>query len=292
MFGSGVFLQKNSIMNRKTFLQMSGLLVSSTVMGKIPSAEMHFIEGGNSSASNGSSFPLMDLHVHRSRNLTIDDIVAKSKELNMKIGVMENISPWGIKDDEKLKEYIDTLRPYPVFIGLQPMSLGWSKNLSPDLIAQADYVAMDPQVVPNGNSYGETINVWEYSTYIDDAEAFMEQNMKHYMNILTGNEPLDIFACPLFLPSSLERHYNTLWNKKRLQQIIDAAKARNVAIEINDVVQVPHEEFILMAKHAGLKFTFGSDARNQFVGRLIYCKRMAQRCQLTEKDFFIPRSRT
>jgi len=279
-------------MNRKTFLQTSGLLLASTAFGKTSANKIDFT--GDTSNINDPinyDFPIMDLHVHRSDKLTIEDIVAKSKELNMKIGVMENIAPWGITNDDQLKKYIDAIKPYPVYIGLQPMSPGWSKNLSQELIDQADYIAMDPQILPNGNNYGETIMLWEYNAYIDDSELFMERNMQHYIDILTGNEPLDIFACPLFLPCCIQREYNTLWTKKRLQQIIDAAKARNIAIEINDIVHVPHEEFIRMAKHAGLKFTFGSDARNHHVGRLDYCKRIAKQCHLTEKDFFIPRDR-
>ena len=280
------------IMNRKTFLQTSGLLFSHTVLGKVSAPEINRTnDRANINTTVNIDFPIMDLHVHRSDKLTIEDIVVKSKELNMQMGVMENIAPWGITNDTQLKEYLDAIKPYPVYIGLQPMSPGWSKNLSPELIAQADYIAMDPQIVEKGNSYGETIMLWEYNAYIDDPEAFMERNMQHYMDILTGEEPLDIFACPLFLPCCIQREYNTLWTKKRLQQIIDAAKARNIAIEINDIVRVPHEEFILMAKRAGLKFTFGSDSRNHYVGRLDFCKRIAGQCSLTEKDFFIPRNR-
>jgi len=278
-------------MDRKTFLQTSGLLLASTVFGKTSAKGIQAEYTGNTNAPTYFDFPIMDLHVHRSDKLTIEDIVSKSKELNMKIGVMENIAPWGITNDTQLKEYIDAIKSFPVYIGLQPMSPGWSNNLSPELIAQADYIAMDPQIVTNGNKYGETILLWEYNAYIDDPEFFMERNMQHYMNILTSDEPLDIFACPLFLPCCIQREYKTLWTKKRLKQIIGTAKARNIAIEINDIVHVPHEEFILMAKHAGLKFTFGSDARNHHVGRLDYCKRIARRCGLTEKDFFVPRNR-
>lgn len=280
-------------MNRKAFLQTSGWLLAGTIFGKKTEREIirpdDFIKEVH--IHTGYDFPVMDLHVHRSDRLTIEAIVAKSKELDMPIGVMENIAPWGITNDAQLRNYIDAIKPYPVYIGLQPMSLGWSKNLSPELIKQADYIAMDPQIVENGNGYGETINLWEYSSYIDDANIFMERNMQHYLNILTGDEPLDIFACPLFLPCCIQREYNTLWTKKRLQQIIDAAKEKEVAIEINDIARVPHEEFIFMAKRAGLKFTFGSDGRNQLVGRLDYCKYIAKKCCLTEKDFFVPRSR-
>lgn len=275
-------------MNRKSFLQASGLLLAGAMAGKLHAKEEASPHIVTHAVPAQAAYPLMDLHVHRSKDLTIDDIVALSKKLNMQIGVMENIAPWGIRTDEALKSYIDAIRPYPVFVGLQPMSPGWSKGLSPELIAQADYIIMDPQIVEKGNRYGETIKLWEYNCYIDDADYFMEQNMKHYLRILTGDEPLDVFACPLFLPCCLQREYERLWTKQRLTQIIEAAEARHIAIEINDIVHVPHEDFIRMAKQAGLKFTFGSDSRNHYVGRLDYCKRIAAQCGLTEKDFFVP----
>lgn len=273
-------------MNRKAFIQTTGALIAGAVIGKVEAAE-HYLTDSTLTATT-PDFPMTDLHVHRSNKQSIEDIVAKSEKTGIRFGVMENVAPWGIQNDTQLKAYIDAIKPYPVYIGLQPMSPGWTKNLSPELIAQADYIAMDPQIVPNGNSYGETIHVWEYATYIDNPDAFMERNMQHYMDILTGDEPLDIFACPLFLPISIQREYSRLWTKKRLQQIIDAAHARNIAIEINDLVRVPDEQFILMAKRAGLKFTFGSDTRDQNTGRLDYCKYIAAKCKLTQNDFFMP----
>lgn len=281
-------------MNRKKFLQTSGMilaggLASNTIASNrfTKSIESNLVSMTNNRAN--TDFKIMDLHVHRSDNQTIEDIATKSKELGILFGVMENIAPWGIQNNNDLKKYLDAVKPYPVYVGLQPMSLGWSSNLSPELIAEADYILMDPQVVKNGNGYGETINLWDYDSYIDDPEAFMEVNMKYYMDILTGEEPLNIFACPLFLPVSIQKEYYKLWTKKRLQQIIDAAHAKKVAIEINDLVRVPHVEFILMAKRAGLKFTFGSDTRDHKTGRLDYCKYIAEKCKLTKNDFYFPK---
>ena len=274
-------------MKRKEFLMTSAALVAGSVIGgeMFESASAATFMG----ESAAPSFPLMDLHVHRSDKQTIAQIVEKSKQMGITFGVMQNVAPWGITTNEQMQEYIDSLKPYPVYIGLQPMSPGWSKNFSKEIIAQADYIAMDPQMIPNANGYGEDVQVWEYATYIDDAEAFMEKNMEHYMKILAGDDPIDIFACPLLLPYCLEREYKRLWTKKRLDMIIDAAKARNIAIEISDMMRVPDEEFIMLAKRAGLKFTFGSDTRDQKTGRLDYCKRVAARCGLTEKDFFRPK---
>lgn len=273
-------------MNRRSFLQASGLLMASSALGN--STLSSPVVNPNSPADD---VPLMDLHVHRSDDLSITDIIAMSKKMNMPVGVIENVAPWGITNDTQLRAYIEELKPYPVFIGLQPMSPGWSENLSPDLVMQADYVAMDPQIVEKGNRYGETIFLWEYNAYIDDPDYFMEQNMKHYLHILTSGERLDVFACPLFLPCCIEREYHRLWTRERMSQIIDAAKAKGVAIEINDTAHVPHEDFILMAKRAGLKFTFGSDTRNHYFGRLDYCRRIARICQLTEADFYLPEKR-
>lgn len=276
-------------MDRRKFLGTSGVLLSGLLLGSGSATAANAEGNATGREAARADFPLMDLHVHRSEELTMEEIAAKA--LTMKIGVVENIAPWGITCDEELRAYIEAVRPYPVYVGLQPMSPGWTKNLSPELIAQADYVAMDPQIVESGNGYGETVHLWEYTAYIDDAEAFMERNMQHYMDILGGEERLDVFACPLFLPVCIQREYHRLWTRRRLEQVVEAAQARNIAIEINDTAHVPHEEFILMAKRAGLKFTFGSDARNHTVGRLDYCQRVARRCRLTEKDFFLPRRR-
>jgi hypothetical protein len=52
------------------------------------------------------------------------------------------------------------------------------------------------------------------------------------------------------------------------------------------------EDTIRMAREQGLKFTFGSDARNADAGRLSYCKSVARRCGLTAADFYVPRRKT
>jgi histidinol phosphatase-like PHP family hydrolase len=144
---------------------------------------------------------------------------------------------------------------------------------------------MDPQMVPMGN--GDTWRIWEFDTYIDDTEDFMKRYMDYSMQIL-ANEPMNIFGWPLFLPVCIARDYYKLWTEERMQQIISAVKKRNIAIEINDMSHTPHEEFILKAKAQGVKFAFGSDSRNQNVGRLAYCKQIAKKCNLGAEDFYVP----
>ncbi|MCX6238717.1 MAG: hypothetical protein NTY07_14330 [Bacteroidia bacterium] len=244
---------------------------------------------GNCTTPEVYNFPLVDMHVHTTDKFTIDNIMEIAKSRNVRFGIVEHPAQWAIRNDSDLKNYIDKLRPYPVYIGLQPINLGWSKEFSPELLAQVDYILMDPQRVPMGN--GETLSIWQFDTYVEDTEIFMERYMAYTMEIL-NNEPINIFGWPLFLPVCIARDYYTLWTQERMQQIITAAKKRNIAIEINDMAHTPHEKFILMAKEQGLKFTFGSDSRNQNAGRLSYCKVVAKKCNLTKEDFYVPRSHT
>ncbi len=243
---------------------------------------------------NRTTFPLYDLHLHRSAKQSMQDIVDKAGKNGFEcFGVVQNVSPWGIQTDEDLQRYLDEVKDYPCYIGLQPAAPGWSKNLSKDLIAKADYILMDPQYMPNGNKYADQMEVWDHNCYVDDPEDFMERNMNWYLKILNNrDEPLDIFGWPLFLPLSIQREYYNLWTWERMEQIIEAAREREIALEINDLAHTPHAEFILMAKKAGVKFTFGSDTRDHRSFRLDYCKEVATLCNLTEDDFFIPKRKS
>jgi hypothetical protein len=241
----------------------------------------------NGSSSVGEDFPLIDLHVHLTNTFTIDHLMDIASRTNVRFGIVVNPG-YTVKDDASLTRYIDSLLPYPVYIGLQPMSPGWSKNFTPEVISRLDYVLMDAQTIPSGNGYDETLRIWNFDTYVDDAEKFMERYMSQILAVINNNEPLTTFGWPLFLPVCIARDYYKLWTGERMQQIISALKVKKLNIEINDLAHTPHEEFILMAKKENLKFTFGSDTRDQKAGRLDYCKYIAKKCNLKSEDFFIP----
>ena len=263
-------------MKRSTFI-----VKTAAASGLLLSAPMAVLEKENIQPD----FPLLDLHVHTTTEFTIEKILEIGKQTGTRFGIVDHPVSWALKNDRDLENYITNLRKYPVYIGLQPTYPGWSKNYSKELLAQVDYILMDPQMVPQGN--GKTWQIWQFDTYIDNTEDFMKRYMDYSLEIL-NHEPVNVFAWPLFLPVCIARDYYALWTDERMQQIISAAKKRNIAIEINDMAHTPHEEFILKAKAAGLKFTFGSDSRNNNVGRLAFCKRIAKKCNLTAGDFYIP----
>jgi histidinol phosphatase-like PHP family hydrolase len=263
-------------MKRRTFIKEAGIAA-----GMIAAAPMLV----KCETASEYPFPLVDLHVHTTNEFTIDAIMRIAKERKVKFGIVDHPADWALKNDADMVAYIDKLDKYPVYKGLQPMITGWQKRFSPEVLARLDYVLMDPQTIPLPN--GDYQRIWELETYVDDTEDFMKRYMEHCLNIL-HNEPINIFGWPLFLPVCIARDYYTLWTEERMNSIIDAAIAKNIAIEINDMAHTPHEDFILKAKAKGLKFTFGSDSRNPNAGRLAYSKTVAKKCGLTADDFYIP----
>ena len=227
------------------------------------------LERTRQSASPGADdLPLVDLHVHLTREFPIEKM-AKLARSEAPPSASSTIPAWAIKDDADLRRYIEGLRPYPVYVGLQPMEPGWDKGFSAEALAGLDYVLMDPQSIPLPN--GGYQRIWELQTYVEDTEEFMARYMAHCLHVLE-REPIQIFGWPLFLPVCIARDYYSLWTQERMQALVSAAKARSIAIEINDMSHTPDERFIRMAREQGLKFTFGSDARNADAGRLSYCK--------------------
>jgi histidinol phosphatase-like PHP family hydrolase len=263
-------------MKRRTFIKNAGITA-----GVIAAAPVL----ANCQISETYDFPVIDLHVHTTQDFTMDWVMKLAGERKVEFGIVDHPADWALKNDADMLAFINRLRKYPVYVGLQPMITGWQKNFSPEVIAQLDYILMDPQTIPL--KYGQYERIWQLETYVENTEEFMKRYMEHSLNIL-NNEQINIFGWPLFLPVCIARDYYTLWTEDRMQAIIKAAKSRNIAIEINDMAHTPHEDFILKAKAAGLKFTFGSDSRNTNAGRLAYCKAVAKKCNLTAEDFYIP----
>ncbi len=283
--------------SRRTFLQTS--LIGPAALAQAPHFSRAFAaskpalslsKGGEvPSAVQKPAFPVADYHVHLSPTLSIEQALQLGKERGVQIGIVEHPGPgYPINTDADLKKYIDGLRSYPVRIGLQPVYAGWSKAFSKKLLDELDYVLMDALTLPNSD--GTWLAIWQIDTHVDDEEEFMTRYM-HFIEQVLTTEPIDIFAWPTFLPVPIARQYAQLWTLQRMQRIIDLAHARNLAIEINEVAHVPDETFITMAKRASLKFTFGTDSRNQNAAHFYYSYQMAQKCGLTEQDMFVPKKK-
>ena len=227
-------------------------------------------------------FPLVDYHVHLTEQFTIERAVELSRARDVKFGIVEHPGPhFGLATDQDLERYIGTLREYPVYVGLQPVYRDWAKQFSPSLLAELDYVLMDADTVPLGGD--RHLAIWKHDNYIEDVDEFMALYMAHIEGILK-HEPITIFARPTYLPVNFGRYYDPLWTDERVTNMIAWAGARGIAFEISTPMHVPARQVILQAKEAGLKFTFGTNARNADAGKLHYGLKMVQECGLSEDD--------
>ena len=230
-------------------------------------------------------FPIVDYHVHLYGN--IEWAVELSKERNVKFGIVEHPGPgYKIVNDAALKKYIDKLKDYPVYKGLQPVYPNWAKAFSKELLYQLDYILMDALTLPEKDE--SWLRIWRKETKVADKEAFMKRYVDFNLQILSG-EPIDIFAWPTFLPACIADEYDALWTEERMQKIIDVAVKKDIAIELNELAKVPKIKFVKMAKKAGAKFTFGTDSRNDSAGKFEYCLQIAKQGGLTIKDMFVPK---
>jgi len=231
-------------------------------------------------------FPAVDCHVHLSPSLTIDRAMQLSHMRGVRFGIVEHPGAhMAIPDDAALARYLDLLEPYPVYKGLQPVFPGWKAAFSSELLARLDYILMDALTLPQPD--GSWLEIWRPNTPVADPQAFMLRYLDFCARVLT-EEPINIFGWPTFLPDSIAAQYDSLWTEERMQRLIALAATRRIAIEINEFARVPGARFIRLAKQAGLKFTFGTDSRDERAGVLTYGLAMVKNCGLAETDMFSP----
>ena len=128
-------------------------------------------------------FPIADLHVHLSGQLSIEQAMQVAKDRGVKFGIVEHPGHnYKIKTDQDLKQYIDMLAPHPVYKGIQPVYPKWRKAFSKELIARIEYVLMDTQTLPNPD--GTFWRIWRSDTVITNKEKFMDRYVDYFIQIL------------------------------------------------------------------------------------------------------------
>lgn len=242
----------------------------------------------------GASLPLVDYHVHLDSVVTLEKALERSKALGVKFGIVEhagtkaNPYPGLLSTDQDLRQYLEKLSGKPVLKGIQAEGVDWMTCFSKELVIQLDYVLTDALTFPEKN--GERVRLWNPSVRIEDKQDFMDRYVAFHVEIM-AKQPIDILANPTFLPSSIEKDYDTLWTSERMKKIIDAAVKYRVAIEINSRYSLPRIAFLRLAKKAGAKFSFGSNIHGLDVGKLDYCIQMAKELGLQDGDLFVPAPR-
>jgi hypothetical protein len=238
--------------------------------------------------SKNEKFPITDLHIHLKGDFGIEDAVKKSEAENIKYGIAINCGlKFPIHQDSQIDSVILTLKDYPqFFIAMQAEGREWVNMFSKESISKFDYVFTDAMTFTDEK--GRRNRIWmKNETWIDDEKAFMDYLVSTIVKILR-EEPIDIYVNPTFLPEQMADRYDTFWTAERMDKVISAAKANNVAIEINNRYSIPSYDFIKRAKEDGVKFTIGTNNADSKFSGAEYALKMIKKCRLTQEDFFQP----
>jgi histidinol phosphatase-like PHP family hydrolase len=234
------------------------------------------------------TFQITDLHIHVKGGFTIEDAVLKSKNENIKYGIVTNCGlGFPVHNDSQIDSVILSFKNYPQFLlGLQAEGREWVNIFSKESMNKFDYVFTDGMTFTDAK--GRRNRIWmKDETWIDDEQQFMNYLVNTIVKILS-TEPINIYVNPTFLPAQMSDRYNFFWTQERMEKVIKAAKDNNIAIEINNRYRIPSMEFIAKAKKAGVKFTVGTNNANKDFSGAEYALEVIKKCQLTQKDFFQP----
>jgi len=246
-----------------------------------------FVIGGIS-CNKSDPFKLVDLHVHLKGDLTIEKAIEKSKHDNIQYGIAVNCGVgFPVHSDQGIDSFLLVMKKYPQFyVGMQAEGREWVHNFSSEAVSKFDYVFTDGMTFTDEK--GRRNRIWiKNETWIDDEQQFMDYLVKTIVTIL-NNEPVNIYVNPTYLPEQMAGRYDFFWTDERMNAVIDAAKAGNKAIEINNRFKIPSEKFIRLAKQKGVKFTIGTNNIDSSFGRAEYALEMIRKCGLTESDFWLP----
>jgi len=239
-------------------------------------------------SKDSDPFPLIDLHVHIKGDLTVEKAIEKSKSENIVYGIAVNCGKgFPVHNDNGIDSFLLVMKKYPQFyIGMQAEGREWINMFSKEAVSKFDYVFTDGMTFTDEK--GRRNRIWmKEETWIEDEQKFMDYLVKTIVTILS-NEPVNIYVNPTYLPEQMAGRYDYFWTQPRMMAVINSALKGGKAIEINNRFKIPSENFIKLAKKAGVKFTIGTNNVDSGFGRSEYALEMIKKCGLTEKDFWKP----
>jgi hypothetical protein len=230
-------------------------------------------------------FPVVDYHVHLKGGLTLDQVVENSQRLGINYGIAPNCGLYfPVTNDSSLYAYIAEVAGSPTFKGMQAEGREWVTLFSPEAIARFDYVFTDAMTFTDNK--GRRNRIWmPEEVWVEDKQQFMDQLVEK-IEAIFSQEPVDIYVNPTVLPKVIADEYDALWTQSRKQRVVDVLAQNGIALEINARYELPKADMIKMAKAAGVKFTFGTNNTGDELGRLEYCLKMIEACELTPEDMF------
>ncbi len=234
-----------------------------------------------------AGYEIVDYHGHLKGGLTMEELLEHSKETGIEYGVAFNAGlKFPITDDSTLLATLDKYKDYPVYLAMQAEGREWVDMFDMENIKKFDYVFTDAMTWTDRK--GRRMRLWiPEEVFIDDKEDFMDQLVEKIVYVME-KEPIDIYVNSTYVPDELQPEYDALWTEERMDKVINAAVANDVAIEINARYKIPSAKFIKRGKAAGVKFSLGTNNVGNELGTLDYALEMIEECDLEPGNFFKP----
>lgn len=237
-----------------------------------------------------AGYDIVDYHGHLKGGLTMEQLLEHSDSTGIEYGVAFNAGiGFPITDDSTLIATLEKYKDYPVYMAMQAEGREWVNMFSEENINKFDYVFTDAMTWTDKK--GRRMRLWmPDEVFVDDKDDFMDQLVEKIVYVME-KEPIDLYVNSTFLPVVLQPEYDALWTEERMDKVINAAVANDVAIEINARYKIPSAKFIKRAKAAGAKFTMGTNNPANELGTLDYALEMIEECGLKPGDFFKPQKK-
>ena len=231
------------------------------------------------------NFPVLDYHVHL-KGLSAEEAANQARKYGINYALAPNCGVgFPITNDEEVLEYIEDMKGQPFIQAMQGEGREWPQTFSAEIREMFDYVFTDALTFTD--TKGRRTRLWiPEEVFIEDEQQYMDLIVQKIVDVM--QEPMDVYVNPNFLPDVMNDRYDEFWTDERMDKVIDALVKTEKALEINHRYEIPNKAFILKAKDAGLKFTFGTNNADGDFGKMEYCIKMKEECGLTAEDMYKP----
>jgi len=238
---------------------------------------------------SAANVPMVDYHGHLKAGLTLPQLLAHGRYHGIFYGVAINCGKgFTVQDNESARKFVDSMKGQPCFVAMQAEGREWTQMFSTQAAGLFDYIFTDSMTWTDNR--GRRMRTWIPAEVgqIADPQEFMDTLVSRAVGILE-NEPVDIYVNPTFVPDQLSARYDELWTDERIRKVVRAAKANQVAIEINNRYKLPGRRVLEAAKAEGCKFSFGTNNNGAAdLGRCEYGLEVVNALKLRWQDFFVP----
>ncbi|MBN8734165.1 MAG: DUF1080 domain-containing protein [Acidobacteria bacterium] len=238
---------------------------------------------------SAANIPMVDYHGHLKSGFTLPQLLAHGRHQGIFYGVAINCGKgFTVQDNAGARRFHDEMQGQPCFAAMQAEGREWTQMFSPQAAGLFDYIFTDSMTWTD--NHGRRMRTWIPAEVgqIPDAQEFMETLVARATGIL-NSEPVDIYVNPTFIPEQLAPRYDELWTDERILKVVRAAKANQIAIEINNRYKLPGRRVLEAAKAEGCQFAFGTNNSSAAdIGRCEYGLEMAAALKLRWQDFFVP----